>query len=76
MTSSSISLNVVTFSSGTGLAPEIRSDSFSFPYFCKYSFASLQSSNDARKHTSEPSRLTSSVCKANPASSESHANML
>jgi hypothetical protein len=41
--SPSISLSVVTFSSGTGFDPEIHSASFSFPYFKRYSFASLQS---------------------------------
>ena len=62
--SSSISLNVVTFSKGTGLELVIRSISFSLPYFCRYSLASLQSSNEAIKHTSEPNRLMSSVCRA------------
>ena len=43
-----MSLNVVTFSNGTGLASntlDLRSDAL---YLIRYSFASLQSSNDAR----------------------------
>jgi len=45
--SSSMSLNVVTFSNGTGLAFPILLAKASLPYFNKYSFASLQSSNVA-----------------------------
>ena len=39
------SQTTATFSNGTGLAPSIRLTNFSLPYFIKYSFASLQSSN-------------------------------
>ena len=42
-----MSLNVVTFSNGTGFALPILFAKASLPYFNKYSFASLQSSNVA-----------------------------
>ena len=71
-----MSLNVVTFSSGTGLAPVIHSASFSFPCLVKYSFASLQSSNETKKQTSAPSLRINSVLKACPASSASTANTI
>jgi len=54
VTSSSMSLNVVTFSKGTGLDLVILETNASAPYFNKYSFASLQSSKEAKKQTSDP----------------------
>ena len=73
--SSSISLNVFTFSNGTGLAPSIRLTSLSLPYLIRYSLASLQSSNVVKKQTSAPRRLISSCCKAWPGSSSSTASI-
>jgi hypothetical protein len=71
-----MSLKVVTFSSGTGFAPVILAVSLSDPYFCKYSFASLQSSKVVIKQTSDPSLLINSVYNACPASSESTASII
>ena len=59
-----MSLNVVTFSRGTGLALDILVFNASLPSFNRYSFASLQSSKSTKKQTSAPSLRINSACKA------------